>query len=252
MRRPIHGPCISRVSRKGGLSGNWCTLSSRNAFRAQDLESTFSHRIDLEGMCSRTWEHIVSTPNEWIYHSEGMQGRIPHHWWPGEMTRTICAAPRERVHLPPGFPNIIQCCHNSPVLGGKHAKASKYCSEHKQSEQTQANPAPARKHYRKAAWQWQRRCANWVQEARKSVPHLHCRHIGSSKTMWCCGEFHGNVHVWVPAYVFLRLKFGERSEDLQSWSIVVTTERVIFTHLYSKWARTVGLELRFWMSTWNF
>ena len=54
------------------------------------------------------------------------------------MTRAICAAPREKLKLPPGFPNIIQCCHNSPILGGKFAKASKFCSEHKDLEQSQA------------------------------------------------------------------------------------------------------------------
>ena len=54
------------------------------------------------------------------------------------MTRAICAAPREKLKLPPGFPNIIQCCHSSPILVGKFAKASKFCSEHKGLEQSQA------------------------------------------------------------------------------------------------------------------
>ena len=102
-----------------------------------------SHRIDLEGMCSMAWQHILSSPNERIHHSCTVKGcKEGYVTIDGleKVTRTICAAPKEKLKLPPGFPNIIQCCHNSPMMGGRFAKASTYCSEH-QDLQTQASVA---------------------------------------------------------------------------------------------------------------
>ncbi len=51
-------------------------FDSKGCLSSTGFRSTFSssHRIDLEGMCSKAWEHIVSTPNEWIYHSCQVKG----------------------------------------------------------------------------------------------------------------------------------------------------------------------------------
>jgi len=106
-----------------------------------NIFSSTSHRINVEAMCSMAWEHISSSPNKWIYHSCKVKGcKEGYVTIDGleKVTRAICAAPRDKLKLPPGFPNIIQCCHNSPILGGKFAKASKFCSEHKDLEQSQA------------------------------------------------------------------------------------------------------------------
>ena len=90
--------------------------------------SSTSHCIDLESMCSMVWQDILSSPNEWIHHSYTVNGcKEGYVTIDGleKVTCTICAAPKEKRKLPHGFPNIIQCCHNSLMMGGKFAKASK-------------------------------------------------------------------------------------------------------------------------------
>lgn len=106
-----------------------------------NIFSSTSHRINVEVMCSMAWEHISSSPNKWIYHGCKIKGCKEGYVTtdgPEKVTSAICVAPREKLKLPPGFPNIIQCCHSSPILGGNFAKVSKFCSEYKDLEQSQA------------------------------------------------------------------------------------------------------------------
>lgn len=42
----------------------------------------------------------------------------------------MCAVPKDKVKVPPNCPNVIQCCPNTPVFGGKNKKPSKFCAEH--------------------------------------------------------------------------------------------------------------------------
>lgn len=42
----------------------------------------------------------------------------------------MCAVPKDKVKVPPNCLNVIQCCPNTPVLGGKNKKPSKFCAEH--------------------------------------------------------------------------------------------------------------------------
>ena len=116
MREVIHGSCMSRGWWKVVLSGKWChTLTVGDAFRVWAFADS-SYRIDVESMCSMAWEHITSSPNEWIHHSCTVKGYKEGYVTIdglAKVTRTICAAPKEKLKLLPGFPNIIQCCHNS-------------------------------------------------------------------------------------------------------------------------------------------
>ena len=51
-----------------------------------------------------------------------------------KVSRAICAAPRSRVTggtTPEGrLLKVVQCCPESPILGGKHKKPSKFCPVH--------------------------------------------------------------------------------------------------------------------------
>ena len=47
-----------------------------------------------------------------------------------KVCRTMCAAPKEKIHASKQEGNFIKCCTNTPTLGGKSQKASKYCWEH--------------------------------------------------------------------------------------------------------------------------
>jgi len=118
----------------------------------------------------------------------------------------ICAAPREKLNSLPGFPNIIQCCHNSPILGGKFAKASKLCSEHKDLEQSQATVTTVTVPSIAFSELTEQTTGKFpdnddeivLTECKKEVNRYHtqtCRYIGCCKAMWCCGEFYGNVYV---------------------------------------------------------
>jgi len=42
----------------------------------------------------------------------------------------MCAAPKEKRHVSKGEGNFVKCCANTPTLGGKSQKASKFCWEH--------------------------------------------------------------------------------------------------------------------------
>ncbi len=92
-----------------------------------------SHHLDIEALCEKTWDAIVERSNEWIHHSCSVKGCAEGYVTVDgieKVRRPMCAAPKEKVKLPPGFPNYIQCCPNSPVHGGKSSKASRFCSDH--------------------------------------------------------------------------------------------------------------------------
>ena len=37
-----------------------------------------------------------------------------------KIRRPMCAVPKDKVKVLPNCPNVIQCCPNTPVLGGKN------------------------------------------------------------------------------------------------------------------------------------
>ena len=47
-----------------------------------------------------------------------------------KIRRPMCAVPKDKVKVLPNCPSVIQCCQNTPVLGGKNKKPSKFCAEH--------------------------------------------------------------------------------------------------------------------------
>lgn len=142
-----------------------------------------------------------------------------------KVTRTICAAPKEKLKLPPGFPNIIQCCHNSPMMGGRFAKASTYCSEH-QDMQTQASvatdPPPV---YTKLTQETTGKLPDNDDEVvltgcKKKVNRYHTRTAGILAAVRPCGVVVSFMEMYTcesptQAYVFLWLTFGKCLEDLQ-------------------------------------
>ena len=90
--------------------------------------------------------------NEWIHHSCPVKGCSEGYVTVDgieKVRRPMCAAHKEKVKLPPGFPNYIQCfpnyiqcCPNSPVHGGKSSKASRCCSDHLNLANKQTEPTP--------------------------------------------------------------------------------------------------------------
>ena len=51
-----------------------------------------------------------------------------------KICRPMCALPKERAvagrNRETRCLNITQCCPNTPVMGGRHQKPSKFCAEH--------------------------------------------------------------------------------------------------------------------------
>ena len=47
-----------------------------------------------------------------------------------KLTRAMCAAPKEKVKCPVNMINLVQCCTKSPLKGGQHQSASKFCETH--------------------------------------------------------------------------------------------------------------------------
>ena len=46
------------------------------------------------------------------------------------LTRAMCAAPKEKINCPVNQVNLVQCCTRSPVKGGQHQRSSKFCQSH--------------------------------------------------------------------------------------------------------------------------
>jgi hypothetical protein len=84
-------------------------------------------------MCEKMWEDISSSKNKWVQHScktpgcsEGYITVDGNEY----LKRSKCALPMEKVKLRKDLPEIFKCCTNSPLTGGKHQIASKFCSQH--------------------------------------------------------------------------------------------------------------------------
>ena len=83
-------------------------------------------------MCE-VWTDITSSPNKWIQHACNMPGcKEGYVTIDGNETlkRSICAIPIQKRKPRKDLPEIIICCTNSPLCGGKHQVASKFCGFH--------------------------------------------------------------------------------------------------------------------------
>ena len=85
----------------------------------------------LEEICLETWKLKCKMENKWIRHTCEVPGCSEGYISVDgleKVCRTMCAAPK--IHASKEEGNLIQCCTNTPALGGKSQKAFKHCWEH--------------------------------------------------------------------------------------------------------------------------
>ena len=82
-----------------------------------------SHRLNTEDLCENMWEDICASKNKWIQHtcktpgcSEGYVTVDGNEY----LKRAKCALPVEKVKLRKDLPEVVKCCPNSPLTGGKN------------------------------------------------------------------------------------------------------------------------------------
>ena len=109
---------------------------------------TKSNRPDIDNLCNSAIEQVFSSGSEWVKHkcrvagcSEGFVVCDGNE----KLSRRICAAPRQHFKLSSHMPKITSKCGNSPVFGGQHQKASKYCEDHMHLENSDGTVAPTPK-----------------------------------------------------------------------------------------------------------
>lgn len=96
-----------------------------------------SHHLDIEEMCRKLWISICNTPNKWIQHrckTPGCEQGYVTVDGNEYLCRDMCAAPKEKVKISKDLPTIVRCCPKSPVTGGLHQKAAKFCPSHMKDE----------------------------------------------------------------------------------------------------------------------
>ena len=91
------------------------------------------NRRDIEVICQKAIMHLSKTTPRWVHHScdtkgcrEGMVTIDGNE----KIRRSMCAAPKQFVAIPHNGINVRQCCPRSPITGGKHQTASKYCEHY--------------------------------------------------------------------------------------------------------------------------
>ena len=80
-----------------------------------------------------SWKLICKLQNKWIHHKcevpDCSEGYISVDSLE-KVCRPMCATPKEKLYVNNGEGNFVKCCTNTPTLGGKSQKASKFCWEH--------------------------------------------------------------------------------------------------------------------------
>ena len=105
--------------------------------------TTVGNRKDIDYLCQRAM--LISTsPPKWVQHScktpeckEGMVTIDGNE----KLSRPMCAATKSKVLCPVNHINLVQCCSRSPIMGGKHQRASKFCGEHQHLDHAPAPPS---------------------------------------------------------------------------------------------------------------
>jgi len=94
---------------------------------------TSGNRRNVELLCRRAMMVISVSPPKWIHHCcnvpgcrEGMVTIDGNE----KLTRAMCAAPKSKVKCPVNHINLVQCCTQSPITGGRHQQSSKFCVDH--------------------------------------------------------------------------------------------------------------------------
>ena len=111
-----------------------CTYSNLKMLEMQDFSvCPVGNRRDIEHLCQRVMLKVQSKAPQWVQHqchiagcSEGMVTIDGNE----KLTRAMCAAPKEKMKCPQNHINLVQCCSRSPISGGRHQMASKYCTFH--------------------------------------------------------------------------------------------------------------------------
>lgn len=92
-----------------------------------------SNRVNVDMLCDEVVSEQFGCENMWKMHQCSVSGcKEGFVMCDGneKLSRRICAAPKETLHLSRNMPKIVDKCGNSPVFGGQHQKASKHCKGH--------------------------------------------------------------------------------------------------------------------------
>ena len=93
---------------------------------------------NLEGLCETLWEEICQTRNKWVMHRCGVKGCAEGYVTVDgneKLWRPTYAAPCSKLKIQRDLPMIVQCCTNSPQIGGRRKSSSRFCPLHTVSEQ---------------------------------------------------------------------------------------------------------------------
>ena len=108
---------------------------SAGCLETQDLGCDLNKgkRRDIDDLCEQVNLHRSLSSPRWVSHqctlkgcSEGFAVVDGNE----KLNRTVCAAPRSKVCLPNQHICMTTLCCRSPVTGGKHVQASKFCALH--------------------------------------------------------------------------------------------------------------------------
>ena len=102
----------------------------------QHVYGKTQHRWDTETMCEKLWNDICLEKNKWIQHSCKTPGCAEGYITVDGneyLKRSKCALPISQVKARKDLPTVKIGCSNSPVSGGKHKAASKFCPDHQKS-----------------------------------------------------------------------------------------------------------------------
>ncbi len=92
-----------------------------------------SNRRDIESLCELAALHLSKITPKWISHVcnvKGCREGVVTVDGNEKVNRAMCAAPKSKVAIDRSRINMVQCCPRSPITGGKHQRASKYCQHH--------------------------------------------------------------------------------------------------------------------------
>ncbi len=93
------------------------------------------NRRDIEHLCERACISMSKTTPKWISHVcdvKGCREGVVTINGNEKLNRGMCVAPKSKVAIDSSRINLMQCCPRSPITGGKHQTASKYCEHHDQ------------------------------------------------------------------------------------------------------------------------
>ncbi len=114
------------------------TFSDLGLLQEQDFSKcTPGNRRDIEHLCQSAILNIQRSSPKWVQHAcsiPGCKEGLVTIDGNEKLTRAMCAAPKDKVKCPVNHINLVQCCSKSPLKGGQHQKASKFCEIHQQLE----------------------------------------------------------------------------------------------------------------------